>query len=715
MVKRLILGVCMFVFVFPSDIFAISLKESIIEAVQTHPKVKEKLRIYRASQQELHIAESDFYPKIDVVSQVGYEKSSGFLSDTDTKGYENYGLVLQLSHNIFNGFKSGSQLKYQEAHILAMAYEYLSTANDIAFAMAQAYIEVKLYDKQLKIAKENIKLYKKIYQNIKYRTQQGKATRYDVSQVFASLARAQSYFYEVLQKLNDARYKYRSILGKMPELLEMEPLSFSVTMPKTEQIAATYAINHNPLLFAYNYKIKMIQSLKKESESGFYPKIDFVLKQNYINTDNPYQNKDDSLSALVVLKYNLYNGSKDKALAQRNISFINQAIEAKRVHKKELVEGIDIAWNRYTMTQAQLPYLQKYISESKKVFQFTLQKYNINKITVHELLMAQKDFIDAKLAVNDAKYQSLIAQYKVLTLMNVFPSIIVGSKVNFGAIVNLYTSQKARFILDKEIVKFDVDDDKIADNKDLCDNSLNEDDIMPYGCKYIEDIKPDINLYLPHLQPVPTHKRKKVHKRSYKKKKADLSLYFQMPSPKKKKKREETSKYLKPGTFMAENKIPDPFQDIAEFQKKQTPFKVTPAQNDKLVDCIDVPSSYQVDSKGCAKLATFLIPSNFEKSSVPLSKEMEKKIIQLSQFLKQNPNLKIHIVGYSSKTPTSNYLYNLQLSKKRAKRFKKELVKRGVPSNMITTNGRGFNNPVASNDTPQGRRLNRRVEITFLR
>jgi outer membrane protein OmpA-like peptidoglycan-associated protein len=54
---------------------------------------------------------------------------------------------------------------------------------------------------------------------------------------------------------------------------------------------------------------------------------------------------------------------------------------------------------------------------------------------------------------------------------------------------------------------------------------------------------------------------------------------------------------------------------------------------------------------------------------------------------------------------------NLKLSQSRAEAVRAFLVSKGLPGDKLTANGRGKSNPVASNDTPDGRANNRRVEI----
>ena len=80
---------------------------------------------------------------------------------------------------------------------------------------------------------------------------------------------------------------------------------------------------------------------------------------------------------------------------------------------------------------------------------------------------------------------------------------------------------------------------------------------------------------------------------------------------------------------------------------------------------------------------------------------------------------RIMVNGYTDNTPIGPELAaqgvttNLILSQKRADTVMQYLISQGVNPAMLTAQGFGDTNPVASNDTPQGRAQNRRVELTL--
>ncbi len=100
------------------------------------------------------------------------------------------------------------------------------------------------------------------------------------------------------------------------------------------------------------------------------------------------------------------------------------------------------------------------------------------------------------------------------------------------------------------------------------------------------------------------------------------------------------------------------------------------------------------------------------------NKEIKNKAInnymdEIINKIKSQPESKILIVGFTDNTgsPESNQILGLS----RANRIKNLLIKKGIEPEKITVKSEGENKPIASNDTPEGRQQNRRVEISIIK
>ena len=99
----------------------------------------------------------------------------------------------------------------------------------------------------------------------------------------------------------------------------------------------------------------------------------------------------------------------------------------------------------------------------------------------------------------------------------------------------------------------------------------------------------------------------------------------------------------------------------------------------------------------------------FNAGSSNIASSEEKEVNEIFNFLKKNPSEKITVNGYASSE--GDLTVNQQLSQKRAEAFKNFLVKKGISTNRIETLGKGVQDPIASNETSDGRAKNRRVEV----
>ena len=101
----------------------------------------------------------------------------------------------------------------------------------------------------------------------------------------------------------------------------------------------------------------------------------------------------------------------------------------------------------------------------------------------------------------------------------------------------------------------------------------------------------------------------------------------------------------------------------------------------------------------------------FETDSFRILAASEPELQRLTSFLKNNQDLKVEIQGHTDNTGTSEK--NQMLSENRAKSVVNYLVENGIASSRLQSKGYGENLPVESNDTEEGRTMNRRTTIVI--
>ncbi len=89
--------------------------------------------------------------------------------------------------------------------------------------------------------------------------------------------------------------------------------------------------------------------------------------------------------------------------------------------------------------------------------------------------------------------------------------------------------------------------------------------------------------------------------------------------------------------------------------------------------------------------------------------ENGKFLVEAKKFLAENKNEKLLLTGYADNVGPENS--NLILSQQRAANALRTFKKEGIPASRLTTDAKGESEPKTTNDTPEGRRANRRVSV----
>ncbi|MEQ9736263.1 MAG: OmpA family protein, partial [Algiphilus sp.] len=115
-----------------------------------------------------------------------------------------------------------------------------------------------------------------------------------------------------------------------------------------------------------------------------------------------------------------------------------------------------------------------------------------------------------------------------------------------------------------------------------------------------------------------------------------------------------------------------------------------------------------VNTNGCAEPQPLVIPKlTFEFDTARLTPDAREVVDDITLMLQGQPDLTVEIIGHTD--ARGDDAYNQKLSEERALAVRDRLVAQGIDDTRLSLTGRGESQPVASNDTEEGRAANRRV------
>ena len=101
---------------------------------------------------------------------------------------------------------------------------------------------------------------------------------------------------------------------------------------------------------------------------------------------------------------------------------------------------------------------------------------------------------------------------------------------------------------------------------------------------------------------------------------------------------------------------------------------------------------------------------NFVTDSAELTPESRTILDRVAESLADWPEVDVEVDGHTDSV--ADAAYNLSLSQRRAESVRQYLIDKGISAKRLKAKGYGETRPVATNDTPEGRTRNRRVELT---
>ena len=141
------------------------------------------------------------------------------------------------------------------------------------------------------------------------------------------------------------------------------------------------------------------------------------------------------------------------------------------------------------------------------------------------------------------------------------------------------------------------------------------------------------------------------------------------------------------------------------------------SDNDTVVDskdlCAGTPPGVKVEPMGCHIIEVVTLEGvHFNTGSDQLSPSARKILKSVANTLRKHTRMRVEVAGHTDNTGSSSI--NSQLSLQRARSASEFLMGLGINKKVLTTRGYASNQPVASNDTAEGRSQNRRVEMRFI-
>jgi adhesin transport system outer membrane protein len=386
-----------------------TLSEAVAEILNSHPEVKALGYNRLARDQEVVQARAGYLPTLDFVAGAGVED----VQEPESESYSPTEMALKLRQNVFAGFSTMNEVARQKNRVRSMAYSLQATSENIALKATRAYLEVLRAEELKVLAEENLLKHQQIADQIKLRTESGVGSEVDTEQVQGRLALAQSNVVVTQTNLIDAMTNYQAVMGRMPvDLLKPEPPGS--VLPASLEDAEKLAVAGHPTLKSAMADLDARYKQRDVANSPFLPVLDIEVDQNWDEDVDQIEGRQDSLVAMVRLRYNLFNGMKDHGRKAETVQQVEEAREIKNSTHRQVIESIRLSWMSYQAVLDRMKYVEDHVKLTEATAVAFGKQFDIGKRTLLDVLDTEAEAIDAKRDLINTTYDGLYSQYRIL-------------------------------------------------------------------------------------------------------------------------------------------------------------------------------------------------------------------------------------------------------------------------------------------------------------
>jgi len=408
-----------------SPAFGQTLEQAVENTLISNPDIKSAFNEFVSKRYVNEASSGAYLPSVDLDAGVGYEGINPAESNRKSTDLTRKEATITLTQLIWDGSATLNDIDRTAADAESVRYQLLADAQDKALEVAKVYLDaVKAYE-VLTLSENNLKVHKKIYQDIKKRVDSGIGSTADLTQVEARLAKAHGNLVAAQNNLFDTHTIFTRLVGQAPQGL-IFPRADQNFIPYTVDDAIDLAFNSHPVIKISKADVDSAKFQYKQSKGNYYPTVSVEASQTWRDDAAGVEGNSDETTAMLRMRYNLYNGGSDSANAESFAYQLNKAKDLRERAYRNVEEGLRLSWSALDLTQQQKQFLSDHVDSASETVIAYEKQYRIGKRTLldllnteNELFEARKDYLDAKYAEQYAKYRVMNATGQLLNALRV--------------------------------------------------------------------------------------------------------------------------------------------------------------------------------------------------------------------------------------------------------------------------------------------------------
>ncbi len=413
MIIRVLSAFTIFVVGISSVGYAETLHDALRMTYASNPQLQAERAGLRALDEKLVQARAARLPNVlaDISAGATRQKqSSPFFSALQT--YYPRSIALSGQQTLYGGGAIKGQIDLTQVNIEIGINNLRQLEHQVLLAAVTAYADVQRNAEVVRIRSSNVEVLLRQLDAAQDRFAVGEITRTGVSQAKARLAGARSQLAAARAELAIARSSYVRTVGQAPGSLQQIP--DPDFLPDGLAMAIQWAEANSPVLL--NARLSELAAAHGVSiaKAGLRPNLSIGAQARTADDAGFIGGESDLVAASVNLRIPLFTGGLNRSVVREAKEQASKArisvLQAKRVTD----EQVSIAWNRLIAAKSVIAASELQVQANELAFDGVVLEAEVGSRTTLDVLDAEQELLDARLALVSAQRDALVASFGLL-------------------------------------------------------------------------------------------------------------------------------------------------------------------------------------------------------------------------------------------------------------------------------------------------------------
>ena len=387
------------------------LKQTIAETLESHPQQLRAVERHAASLEMVEMDEAGYRPTLDLSAGIGRERA---FRSSDNDWYTRREAGLSATQMLYDGYETKSRVDASSAGARAQEARSAEQAEVLGLEVATVYLDVIRQRQLLESTKNNLAAHQDTFNKISRRAQMGVGSKADETQARGRLALANYNLSVVEGNLWESEINFERVVGYKPGDLEMPADDCCTHLPYTAEDARYVAIMEHPRFAAAVADHESSLGQVGVAKSAMHPKVFLELDYTSNKGANGVAEREQTLSAMVRARQNVYRGGSDEARIAANEHLAGVARAQGEKDRRDLEADAQIAWYDLESIYLQIPEFERRQTEAQATRDAYAQQFNIGQRSLLDLLDSENELFSANNELISAKIDEQLARYTLL-------------------------------------------------------------------------------------------------------------------------------------------------------------------------------------------------------------------------------------------------------------------------------------------------------------